>query len=202
MGNKPYPSALAWVDIESTGLPEGNDFSKVEILEIAVIVTDYDLKPHFGYVGVVGRNEDIDNALRSADPVVIEMHKTSGLLKDVRDGSDTLVQHEAEICGMFKTKTTQNKGEFVLAGSGVSHFDFPLIKAKMPEFASWLTYYCLDIGNTRRSAYILSGGRDVIPPVRESFQEGVKKHRALDDIKAHLKEAEAFREFYRRVTED
>lgn len=197
-----YPSALLWVDIETTGLPTANDFSKVEILEIAVIVTDFDLKPYFGYQGVVGINDDIKEALRAADDAVIQMHLENGLLKDSKDSTDTLRSIESEIVGMLKNKTTQDKGEFMIAGSGVAAFDFPLIKEKLPELASWLTYAPFDIGVQRRVAYYLSGRRDVVVAPRESFDAGKKTHRALDDVKAHIKEAAVWRDFYLKVVED
>lgn len=200
MSGRTYPSALAWMDIETTGLPEGNDFSKVEILELAVIVTDFDLKPYFGYHGIVGRTPEIDVALRNASPELLQMHKENGLLKDVRDSTDLLREHESEIVGMFKNKTTQNKGEFMIAGSGVAAYDFPLIKEKMPELASWFAYFSHDVGQVRRAMNIYTKGKEVVS-VPESYREGTKKHRALDDVKAHLKEAEAYREFFMKVTE-
>ena len=195
-----YPSALAWIDIETTGLPKGNDFSEGESLEIAVIVTDFDLKPYFGYQGIVKMNDDIKRALGN-NPDVVKMHLDNGLLKDSKESSDTLREIEAEIIGMFKSRTTQEKGEFMIAGSGVAAYDFPLIKEKMPELASYFSYFSLDVGMVRRAFNIFSGGADLVPIISESFVEGNKKHRALEDIKAHLKEANQYRKFLRNLAD-
>lgn len=195
-----YPSLLCWVDLETTGLPEGNDFSGVEILEVGVIVTDFDLKPYFGYQGVVGINETIKAALVK-NPDVVKMHLESGLLKDVKESVDSLQSIESEIIGMFKTKTSFDKGEFMIAGSGVAAYDFPLLKEKMPELASYFAYYSMDTGILRRSMRLLSGGKDLVPPTLASFKEGEKEHRALADVKAHLKEAFTFREFFQKAAE-
>lgn len=195
MPRKPYPSALFFVDVETTGLPVGNDWSNVSILEVGVIVTDFDLKPYFGYQGVVQMDDAIRTQLK-ANPEVFKMHLDNGLLKDSKESTDTLQTIESEIVGMLKSKTTQDKGEFMIAGSGVATFDLQLIKDKMPELASWLAYFPFDIGVQRRTAKILSGGRDLVQPIKESFAGDVKKHRALDDIKAHLKEAIEWQKFY------
>lgn len=197
-----YPSALVWIDAETTGLPEGNDYSGVEILEIALIVTDFDLKPHFAYHGIVQMNDDIKTALRNPkNEWALRTHHENGLLKESKESEDTLAIIESEIIGLFKNKTTQDKGEFMIAGSGVAAYDQVLLKDKMPELASWFAYYPLDIGINRRTARILSGGKDLVSPVRESFQEGAKAHRALADVKAHFKEAIEWQKFYHWAAE-
>lgn len=197
---KKYPSALFWIDVETTGLPDGNDFSGVEIIEVGVIVTDFNLKPYFGYQGVVQMNDKIKKAL-SNNPDVVQMHLESGLLKDSKESTDSLEVIESEILNLLKTKSTQEKGEYLIAGSGVAAFDFPLLKEKLPELASWFSYAPFDIGIQRRVAYYLSNRRDVVSPTQESFKEGVKKHRAMDDVKAHLLEANEWRKFYNWAVE-
>jgi oligoribonuclease (3'-5' exoribonuclease) len=199
MPNQKYPSALFWIDIETTQLPPSNDqnnYDDVHILEIGVIVTDYDLKPYFGYQGIVQLDDAMKASLKN-NPEVFKMHLDNGLLKESKESTDTLRIIESEIIGMLKSKTTQEKGEFMIAGSGVATFDLQVLKAKMPELASWLVYYPFDIGVNRRVAKILSGGRDLVSPIKESFDGAVKKHRALDDIKAHLKEALEWQKFYK-----
>lgn len=194
---KKYPQALVWIDVEATGLPDGNDFSNVHILEIAAILTDFDLKPFAGYEGVVQIDEQIKDALRNPrNKAALDMHLESGLLKDVKESTDTLEQIEAEIVNLLKTKTAFEKGEFMIAGSGVAAYDFPLLKEHMPELASWFTYAPFDIGVQRRVAYYLSERRDLVPLVDASFKEGEKKHRALADVKAHLAEAVQWKKFY------
>lgn len=197
MSNKgPFPSALVWLDLETTALADGNDYSGVEILEVAVIVTDFDLKPFFGYQGVVRMNDKIKASLKN-NPYVVKMHLENGLLKASKESTDTLAEIESEIVGMLKSKTTQEKGEFMLAGSGVAAYDFNLIKERMPELASWLVYYSLDIGVVRRASRILSGGAEIVGQVPTSGDEAA--HRALDDVKYYIKEARLYQKLFHEI---
>jgi oligoribonuclease (3'-5' exoribonuclease) len=201
--NGPYPSVLLWLDMETTALPPKgtNDFSDVYVMEISVIATDFDLKPYFGYEGVVGMTDEMKASL-GRNPEVVQIHLKNGLLKASKESTDTLRVIESEIVGMLQNKTSQNKGEFIIAGSGVAAFDHPLIKEKMPELASWLTYYPADIGVVRRLSKILSGGRDVITPVQESFAEGVKAHRSTPDVQADIKLAKEFQKLFHWVVDE
>lgn len=200
-----YPSALLWLDLETANLPpksDPNNYKAVQIIEVAVIVTDFDLQPHFGYSGVVGMHDGIRDALKAnADDYVLKMHLANGLLKESKESTDTLRIIESEIIGLLKSKTTQDKGEFVLAGSGVSTFDFQVIKAHMPELASWLAYYTFDTGTVRRVSKMANRGRDVFPVIPESFKDGEKAHRALPDVKAHIKEAAGMYKTFRWLLE-
>ena len=84
-----FPQALFWVDFETTNLPDGNDFSNVHVLEVAVIITDFDLQPYVGYEEVLKLTREGVDAIK-ANPVVLEMHKVNGLLKESRDASMSL----------------------------------------------------------------------------------------------------------------
>ncbi len=192
-----YPSALFWMDAETTSLPEGNDFSDVHILEFAFIVTDFDLKPYFGYSAQLALTPEAKAAL-GKNPVVLQMHLDNGLLKDCKESTDTLESVEADVINLLKTKSTQEKGEYMIAGSGVATFDLQLLKAKMPELASWLAYFPFDIGVLRRGGRILSGGKDLIPPQTASFGKD-KAHRAMADTKAHYEEAKLWQKLFRDI---
>lgn len=194
MTNRTYPSALFWVDLETTGLDAQND----PILEIGVIVTDFDLVPHFGYKGIVKLSDEHKTRLRlPQNEIPLRMHAENGLIKEAKESEDTLQVIESEIIGMLKNKTTQGKGEFMVAGSGIARFDMDVLKYQMPELFSWFAYFPFDVGVLRRSSRILAGNRDVVPPIRESFQEGQKAHRAYEDVKAHLAEGQEYRKFFR-----
>lgn len=196
-----YAQALFWTDFETTGLPEGNDFSNVHILEVAVVVTNFDLEPLAGYKEVVKLTRAGADALRGNE-YVLNMHKNSGLLQaSAKEATATEADVEQEIIKLFKEATTFDAGEFMIAGSGVAAFDHPLIKQRMPELAKWLAYYPFDIGVQRRVAQILGKGRQFINPVAKSFQDGVKAHRAWDDVQAHIEEGRRWMEFYRGLPE-
>lgn len=191
------PQALLWVDIETACLPNGNDFSGVPIMEIAGVVTDFDLTKFTGYHDYVKLTREHVEILKE-NPVVADMHKKSGLLVDCSKGDKTVADLEAGMIDILKDSSFE-KGEFIIAGSGVAMFDFPLIREKMPELASWLVYYPLDIGVLRRTIYYMSHGRDFIETPKESFKDGYKKHRAYDDVLAHIEEGERYRDWLRNL---
>ncbi len=195
---KPYPQRLAWIDLETDGLPDGNDFGVVNVLEFAMIVTDFALNPEAGYEEVIKLTREGAARIKAND-YVKNMHAKSGLLQaSAREATMTLAEVEQAAIETLRA-TGLDKKEFMLAGSGVASFDYPLIKQKMPELASWFEYFTLDIGVLRRTIKVLAG-RDLVRPVRESFEDGVKAHRARGDVEAHMKEAESFMEYFRSLS--
>lgn len=189
---RPTTNALLWCDFETTGLDPAFD----PILEVGCILTDLDLNPLAGYQEVIKPDREVIERLRGND-VVLNMHKESGLIHDMRTATATLQDAEAGICDMLKEQTAFDIGEVSLAGSGVASFDRLLIRYQMKDLEKWLTYYSYDIGVFRRLATLFNHGQPVVAPVRESFQDGFKAHRALADAKAHLAEAQRYREWVR-----
>lgn len=191
-----FPRGLLWLDLETTSI----DKQRCQVLEVGCIVTDYDLNPVAGYTEVIRlTKEGLEDLRKPGNNVAVDMHRTSGLLREVRESQFTLAQAEVQIVNMLR-ETDYQPGELVLAGSGVAQFDYQIIERQMPLLLSWLTYYQLDTGILRRGAKILSGGRTLVNPVPESFQDGVKKHRALPDVEAHLEEGRRYQAFFRQAT--
>jgi len=197
MSDFKYPLALFWSDFEATGIPpkdDPNNFSDVLILEVGVIITDFDLNPITGYEEVVKLTREAVESIKKS-PVAMEMHKKNGLLKASRDATMSVPEVEQALIALIKEETSFVKGELMIAGSGVAAYDFPLIKTHMPELASYFAYYPFDIGVTRRTSQILAG-KAVVNPTAASYGEQ-KLHRAFADVKGHLEEAGKFREFFR-----
>lgn len=71
------PDRLVWIDCEMTGL----DLSVDELVEIAVIVTDFDLEPLDEGLSIVIRPDT--TALENMGDFVRSMHETSGLLTEI-----------------------------------------------------------------------------------------------------------------------
>ena len=198
-----YPQALFWTDFETTSLPDGNDFSGVHVLEAAVIITDFDLIPISGYKEVVAMTKAAAETLSHND-YVKNMHSKNGLIAAsvaaARSGEGKTVHDvEGALLDLIRETTTFDKGEFMIAGSGVAAFDHPLIKYWMPKLNQFLAYYPFDIGVQRRTAKILAGNRDLVNPTPKSYQDGVKEHRAWEDVQAHIEEAKRWRDFYRAL---
>lgn len=200
-----YYNALAWCDLEATNIPEPNveassiDFSRVQIMEVAVLITDLDLNPISGYHEVVRMTRDIANELK-ANEYVKKMHTDNGLIEQsIKGEALTLAEIDANVAQLFQEQTSFSPGEFLIAGSGVSRYDHPLIDVRMPQFSKWLHYAELDISSFRRASTIYNHGQTVTNPVPESMRDGVKTHRAWDDVQAHLKEAQRQAAFVRQL---
>lgn len=203
----PKAQCLVWVDIETPGLPsdaEPMNWASIPPLEICVIVTDFDLEPFAGFESLITPTPATVAALRAkGNGPALEMHTNSGLLADLKAAvaageTLTVEEFEMKIIDLFQKRTTFDKGEFMLAGSGVGTFDYSIIKTFMPRLASWLAYYPFDIGVLRRTARILSGGRQLVEPNTSSYGD-LKLHRARADVEAHIAEARQWREFFRTV---
>lgn len=192
-----YAQCLLWCDLETTTLPVGNDYSGVHVLEVAFILTDFDLEPYEGYQESIKMTRAAADSLRAND-YTKKMHTENGLIKDCIASTVTLAEAEAEVIRMIEEKTTFEPGEIMLAGSGIAAFDRPVIKHWMPKLDRWLAYYPFDIGVDRRVTKILAG-KDVINIPNESYGD-TKAHRAWADVQAHLEEAKRKREWFRSVT--
>lgn len=182
--------ALLWLDLETSSLPKGNDYSKVHILEVGAILTDLSLNKIEGYTEVVAMNDDIANSLREND-VVREMHKNSGLIQDSLQSEFTVQDIEGDLLSLLDDHDIDVQ-EVALAGSGVTAFDHPVIKEHMPLLAKALTYYSYDIGNFRRMFKTMAP-RDIVNPALNKHG-GDKAHRAMADIEDHLLEAQYYRD--------
>ena len=71
---------LVWIDCEMTGLDLGVD----ELVEIAVVVTDFELRILDPGFAVVIRPDD--SALANMNEFVTNMHRSSGLLDEIPHG--------------------------------------------------------------------------------------------------------------------
>lgn len=190
----PVPHALLWADLETPGLAH-----TAPIMEVAIVVTDFNLNKIAGYHEVVKLTKAHADALRDPqNKIALEMHAANGLIQDGKKSTKTLADIERECIDLLKQETTFEPGEFILAGSGVAQFDIHLLRAQMPALEKWLTYYQLDVGIMRRTLKILGGGRDFVNPVLHSFGDS-KKHRAMADVLAHIEEAEGYREWLRSL---
>ena len=78
---------LVWIDCEMTGL----DLSADALIEVAVVVTDYELRPLGEGVDVLIRPPAA--ALERMSDFVREMHTASGLLDELADGLSLKLAH-------------------------------------------------------------------------------------------------------------
>lgn len=163
-----------WLDLETTG---SNEFEDV-ILEVGVVITDAELNELTALSWVL---RDDDEKLVKADSVVQEMHRINGLENDVADA--WLSVEDLDLDLMLLLKGYGKKHDFVLAGSGVSHFDRRFLAEYLPTFLKYFRYYSIDVGVLRRTLK-LAGRQDLLLPLSQEN----KTHRALDDARLHLEE--------------
>lgn len=193
-----YPQVLAWVDTETTGLPDGNDFSEVYPLEVSVILTDFDLNKLEGYTSVIKMTDAAAEKIRG-NSYVFDMHKKNGLLKESVSATSSQSDVESELIEFFRTAVSFEKGEFALAGSGVASFDFPMIKQQFPLWSKWFAYYPYDSGIFRRILKLAARDFDV-PTVSKSSGDD-KSHRSLEDVNAHIEEMRGFQDWFKTLKE-
>lgn len=201
MAESKVPIALLWVDLECDGLiPEFKDeildLRPLNIMEIGIIITDFDLHPIVGYEEALQMTQAMADRLR-ADEFVRNMHRDSGLIKACMESTVTLRDAEDEILKIIQTETSCSPGEIQIAGSGVARYDQTILQAKMPRLSRYLHYAPYDVGVLRRTSKTMARG-DVVN-IPRSYKEGVKQHRAYGDIEAHLEEGERFQEFFQRA---
>lgn len=193
---------LVWIDLETDNLPSSAngvwDFTNVHLMEFAMIITDVGLNIHplGGYTEIVKMNPETAATLRSNESVR-KMHVSNGLIADCIKATKTMEDIDQEVSEIL-AESGISPGVFAIAGSGVAMFDLPFIKAKMPKLATWLAYYPYDFGVFRRLLTALAG-QYVINPQLESYSDEAKLHRAMNDVTAHLREAQAYRTWVREI---
>lgn len=186
---------IAWCDFETTGL----DVDEDHILEFAFIITDFSMNPLQQFKSKPVKLTQESLARLRDNSYVAKMHRDSGLLQECRD-SDVTIEEEYERVYTWFDEGGYSPGELVLGGSGVGHFDGNLMAHQMPELRKYFAYYYADIGTTRRFLEWWTDGSDVVPNIEASYKDGVKAHRAYSDVKEHVREAFAFRNWIRKLS--
>jgi oligoribonuclease len=169
---------LIWVDCEMTGLDPVNDV----LLEIATIVTDYDLN-----VIAVGPELAIKQSearLKGMDAWNRRTHAKSGLIERVR--SEGVAAAEAERQTLAFVKKYCYAGTAPLAGNSVGH-DKRFLARYMPDFAKFLHYRIVDVSSIKVLVREWYGDKYKVPQKPEV-------HRAMADIEESIAELRYYRE--------
>lgn len=169
---------LVWVDCEMTGLSLEND----ALIEIAALVTDYDLN-------VLGEGVDLvikppQKALDQMNEVVTRMHTTSGLLERL-DAGISLREAEEQVL-TYVREFVPEPGKAPLAGNSIGT-DRAFLARDMPEFESWLHYRVVDVSSIKELA------RHWFPRAYFAAPEKGGSHRALADIRESIDELRYYR---------
>jgi len=199
-----------WTDLETTGLSP----TEGSILEIAVVVTDFNLheigEPFVSLVCPRARQ-----GYDAMDSYVREMHAKSGLLEHIyqidRYGNPTRVIEEVtqKTTGEVRTALLAWFEQFIpaavsnleaakflrkisFAGSSV-HFDKAWLKEHMPDFESLFSHRILDVSSINMLAEQWAPEIHSKRPGLGPDGKPVPMHRALDDIRNSIETLRYYR---------
>lgn len=171
---------LVWIDCEMTGLDLGKD----QLVEIAVIVTDADLTELDEGVNIIIRPDDL-TVLEGMDPVVVDMHTSSGLLDLIPEGV-SLVEAQEQVLAYVRQHVPEAR-KAPLAGSSV-YVDRGFLARDMPDLDSHLHYHLVDVSSIKEIA------RRWYPRAYFNSPEKRGNHRALSDIRESIAELRYYRD--------
>jgi oligoribonuclease len=181
-GNGPE-NKLVWVDLETSGLSPTDD----QILEIAIVITDWDLQEIAEPFSRVVRPAQGTNynsecvVFPKMHRRVIEMHAKSGLLTAVGNTGDD-----------DWTSVVESQARDYLADNGASggpiagaspHFDMSFLRYHMPHLAQCFDHRCFDVSTLVQAHRMWIG----------SLPKDEPRHRALDDIRGSILRAREMR---------
>lgn len=163
---------LVWIDCEMTGLEPATD----TLLEIATIITDYDLNIiEHGPVLAIRTSEA---RLARMDAWNRRTHKQSGLLDRVRTQGLTVA--EAEKTTLSFVRRYCYKRTAPLCGNSIGQ-DKRFLAKYMPELHEFLHYKVIDVSSIKLLASEWYG-KEFQPPKK------LELHRALSDIEESIAE--------------
>jgi len=169
---------LVWIDCEMTGLEPASD----ELVEVAVVVTDYSLTPlDPGFQVVI---KPSDKALAAMGDFVREMHTSSGLLKELENG---MALAEAQDAVMeYITRFVPETGTAPLAGNTIGT-DRAFLQKEMPLVHHHLHYRNIDVSSIKELA------KHWFPKTYYQSPDKNGGHRALADIMESIRELDYYR---------
>jgi len=170
---------LVWIDCEMTGL----DLAVDELVEIAVVITDFELRPlDPGFQIVIKPSEA---ALANMNDFVTNMHRTSGLIEEI-PGGVSLAEAEQRTLDYIKRFVPLER-KAPLAGNTIGT-DRMFLAKYMPQIDQYLHYRNVDVSSVKELS------RRWYPRVFFQAPEKNGGHRALADILESIRELQYYRE--------
>ncbi|MFC4242832.1 oligoribonuclease [Gryllotalpicola reticulitermitis] len=169
---------LVWIDCEMTGL----DPEKDELVEIAVVITDSQLKPVDQGIDIVIKASD--EALAGMGEFVTNMHTASGLITEIPTGK-SLAEAEYEVME-YVLAHVPDENKAPLAGNTIGT-DRMFITKYMPRLDAHLHYRSIDVSSIKELS------RRWFPRVYFQAPEKAGGHRALADILESIRELDYYR---------
>jgi oligoribonuclease len=169
---------LVWIDCEMTGL----DLEIDELVEVAVVITDYDLVPVDSGFSIVIKPDQ--TAWEHMGEFVREMHTSSGLIDEI-PGGKSLAEAEYEVLE-YILKFVPGVQSAPLAGNTIGT-DRMFLAKYMPRVDSHLHYRSVDVSSIKELA------RHWFPRIYFSAPPKNGGHRALADILESIRELAYYR---------
>ena len=170
---------IVWIDCEMTGLDLDND----ALIEVAVLITDFDLNQVDDGIDVLIKPEPA--ALEQMNDFVRDMHTTSGLLEEL-DGGLTMDDAEAKVLEYVRQHAPE-AGKWPLGGNSVGT-DRAFLARDMPQLIEHLHYRIIDVSSIKELS------RRWYPRVYFNAPKKGGGHRALADITESIAELRYYRE--------
>jgi oligoribonuclease len=168
---------LVWMDCEMTGL----DPTRHVLLEIATIITNYDLE--IIAKGPVLAIRPSDAKLELMDAWCKRTHKESGLLQRVREEGVSAAEAERQTLAFVKKYCYVRTAP--LCGNSIGQ-DKRFLAKYMPTLHEYLHYKVVDVSSIKLLASEWYGGKYESPKKQEL-------HRALSDIEESIAELDYYR---------
>lgn len=163
---------LIWIDLEMTGL----DTQRDEIIEIATIVTDGQLK--IIAEGPMIAIHQSDSVMTNMDEWNTNQHGKSGLTQRVKESQYTVAEAEQETLRFLELYS--EKGSSPICGNSICQ-DRRFLARCMPDLESFFHYRNLDVSTLKELAK--RWAPDVAKGVIKSGA-----HLAMDDVKDSINE--------------
>ena len=170
---------LVWIDCEMTGL----DLDVDELVEIAVVVTDFELRPLDPGFQVVIKPDA--SALAHMNEFVTKMHTSSGLLAEIPHGVSVA---DAEFQALeYIQRFVPLEGKAPLAGNTIGT-DRMFLAKYMPRVDRWLHYRNVDVSSVKELSRRWFPRAYIHAPAKDGG------HRALADILESIRELAYYRQ--------
>ena len=169
---------LVWIDCEMTGL----DYVSDALIEIACVVTDFDLNPLGEGVDLVIKPPA--EVVERMDDFVRSMHEKSGLLTEL-DSGITLADAEQQVLAYVREHCAEGSRP-PLAGNTVAT-DRAFISRDMADLDAFLHYRIVDVSSIKELS------RRWYPRVYYASPAKRGNHRALADIQESIEELRYYR---------
>jgi len=169
---------LVWIDCEMTGL----DVEIDELVEVAVVITNYDLVPVDEGMTIVIKPSEA--ALDNMGEFVTAMHTSSGLIEEMPHGV-TLSEAEATVSNYIR-QHVPNPRTAPMAGNTIGT-DRTFLAKYMPSVDTHLHYRSVDVSSIKELS------KRWFPRVYFNAPSKDGGHRALADILESIRELDYYR---------